>query len=281
MNQTHQTIAVLGGTGSFSQIAAGRLWPGARRISGQSLDEVCQLVKSGVCGCGLLPIENTTAGIIEQAIDAIQHHGLHIAGEALLPVTHHLLAASMTGTDNRDRLGKIRTVFSHPKAFEQCQAFLASRKHIRCVMVSDTSKAAQLVALHRSIREAAIGSDAACSEWGLTVLVPNIQSNVQNCTRFVIVQTSQNKRGNKVTLSVRLAHVPGSLLRFLTPITKQKLNIVSIVSRPLSDTPWEYRFFLDIDIGTNARGFSEAMDAARRSAIDLGIVGVYDKGVTV
>ncbi|MBI3385899.1 prephenate dehydratase, partial [Candidatus Gottesmanbacteria bacterium] len=243
-----------------------------------SIEDVAGSVASGESSWGVLPIENSIAGTVHETFDAIVRHELSITKEIFLPIAHHLLIAPVSHPVNQQLQG-IKTIFSHPKAFEQCRIFLKGLPHARLLMVSDTSTAAGLVARHKNPREAAIGSLDAAKEYGLQVLVKQIQDNTKNCTRFVVVQKNQGcQMGTKATLCAVLPHVPGSLHTLLGCFAKRRLNLTKIESRPIADSPWEYLFYLDIDFGTHKKIFDDAILEAKNVVRSIKVLGTYEKG---
>jgi len=182
------SIACLGGTGSFSHIVAQRLRPTWPITSHTSIENVGNSVTHGECSMGVLPIENSTAGTIQETFDTILRHKLSIIEEAFLPIAHHLLARVVPKENGATKLHTIETIYSHHKAFEQCRIFLEPLTKVNFIMVNDTARAAELIASHHDPRVAAIGGEEAAQKHGLQILIKNIHSDRNNCTRFVIVQ---------------------------------------------------------------------------------------------
>ena len=273
-------IACMGLAGSFSHIVARRMHPRGRIVSHTSLDNVGKAAANGECIEGVLPIENTTAGTVQETFDVLLRHDLSIVGERFLPVVHHLLVRKMLPGSTAARLKAIKTIWSHPKAIEQCQTFLESLPNASLIMVRDTAEAARRVAVDRNPEMAAIGSMESAQAHGLRVLVPGIQSSGNNVTRFILVRKKLHaERGNKATLCATLPHVPGSLHRLLGSFAKHRLNLLHIESRPIPEKPWEYRFLIDLDVKGRHRHFHHAIEEARLTALRLDVLGIYDKGV--
>lgn len=277
---TNGLIACLGRDGSFSHIVAQRLHPAWQTLSHASIDDIGKSIVHGKCAIGILPIENSTAGTIQETFDTIVRHKLSIIKEVFLPVAHHLLVRVIPEGTGTEKLHTIKTIFSHYKAFEQCRTFLQSLTKVHCVVVNDTASAAELVASHRDPCIAAIGSMEAAQKHKLQVLIKNIQNDTRNCTRFVVVQKQKGHMiGTKATICVMLPHVPGSLHRLLGLFAKQNLNLTHIESRPIKDKPWEYQFTIDLEIANDAHEISKSLLEAHSTATTLTIIGIYEKGV--
>ncbi len=272
----------MGSAGSFSHTVAGRMHPTWQIVSHRSIEDVGASVARGVVTLGVLPIENSTAGTIQETLDTLLRHRLSIVEEKFLAVSHHLLAKKRCTGRALMKPNAIKAILSHPKAFEQCRTFLASLPNAKLIMVEDTAEAARRVASENDPEVAAIGSIEAARIHGLTVLVRNIHSAPENCTRFIIVQRGRRRAGGtKATICALLPHVPGSLHRLLGAFARHSLNLTHIESRPIADKPWQYRFLIDLDLGTNAARFKKALQQARSVATDIVVLGQYAKGVTL
>ncbi|MEK7532902.1 MAG: prephenate dehydratase domain-containing protein [Patescibacteria group bacterium] len=277
---TNTSIACMGLDGSFGHIVARRLHPTGTIVSHTSIDNVGRAVANGESAVGVLPIENSTAGTIQETFDTLLRNNLSIVGERFLPVVHHLLVRKTQFGAAAVQRNAIKTILSHPKAFEQCRLFLETLPNAKLIMVHDTADAARRVAMDPDSGLAAIASQEAARAHGLRVLVGNIHSNPDNCTRFVIVQKRRNGvLGTKATISAVLPHIPGSLHRLLGSFAAHHLNLTHIESRPIGSKPWEYRFLIDLDIGKDTRLFQRSLLQARSIATTITILGIYDKGV--
>ncbi len=272
----------MGLDGSFSHILARRLHPRGRIVSHTSIDNVGRAVANGACAQGVLPIENSTAGTIQETFDTLIRHNLSIVGEWFLPVVHHLLVRKTQSGAAAVQRNAIKTILSHPKAFEQCRLFLETLPNANLIMVHDTADAARRVAMDPDSGLAAIASIKAAHIHGLRVLIKNIHTNPTNCTRFVIVQKHpRHKNGTKATVCVVLPHTPGSLHRLLGSFAESSINLTHIESRPIENKPWEYRFLIDFEIGRNTRRFEQSLRQARSVATTITMLGRYNKGVNL
>lgn len=267
------TVAFAGQLGAFSEEAISRLWPAARSISTRSVADVVRLVVAGEADAGILPVENTVAGGVVAAYDALADAPrLHVIAETVLRVHQCLLGAP--GSD----VAGITVVLSHPVALAQCSRFLATLPHAREEVAGDTASAARAVAEARDRTRAAIASRHAAARYGLSVLAENIEDRPDNQTRFLVVARSPVpvSAGTPARTSVvfTTTNEPGSLLRALEPIARATLNLSRLESRPTGE-PWTYRFFADIDHDAGDDRRDVAIDALIHATQTCRILGTY------
>lgn len=200
-------------------------------------------VEAGEAGWAVLPIENTTAGSINETYDLLRHAAVSIVGEEILPVEHCLLGlpgATLTG---------VRVVLSHPQALAQCRGFLASLPDVHVQAFVDTAEAAREVASRQDPQVAAVASAAAGEAYGLQVLARSIADQQENWTRFVVVAANpllpDPALPAKTSLIFTTPHRQGALAHCLAVLAKHGLNLTKLESRPLPSRPWEYMFYVD------------------------------------
>lgn len=227
-------IAYQGTKGSFSHQTIKRRASETHGCS--TFKEVCKAVQDGYCELGLLPIENTLAGCIYETIDLLANGELFIVGELITKIEHNLMGISRAN---------IEEVLSHPKALAQCSKFFDKHPNMKAVPHFDTAGAAEAVALIKDPKKAAIASKEAAEIYGLEVFQENIQDEVENFTRFLLI-SKKPVQGTKCSLIFSLPHEPGSLAKTLKAFTDAEIDMTSIVSRPIKDKPFEYLFFVDI-----------------------------------
>jgi prephenate dehydratase len=228
-------------------------------FSCQSFDQIFAKVVAGEAEFAVVPLENSSVGSIAANYDLLWRSPVIIVSEVYLDVHHNLLA--LPGA----KLGDIKEIYSHPVALEQCQKFLATVPGAKPIAHLDTSSAAFHVKNTGDPKLAAIASEFAAAETGLNILQRNVEDHSGNRTRFGIVMGDQAGAGGaqwkqralemvsrcdkyKLTCNVELAHEPGSLSRLLDAIARCSANLTKIESRPIPETPWHYRFFLDMQI---------------------------------
>ncbi len=235
--------------------------------------EIFEHVTSGRADVGVVPIENALAGSIHENYDLLSEYRCSIAGEFYCPVQLNLMTVSPIET-----IDSITQVFSHPKALEQCSHFLERHPSMSPVVFSDTAGAAAHVQSLRTPGVAAIASEEAAQEYGLTIVAPAIQNHSSNMTRFFAV--SQNPETvatpSKCTLILSLRHEPASLYRLLGEFAELAINVTKIESRPIPGKPFEYSFHLDLETTPAAKGtLHDAVERARRATVETRVLGFY------
>lgn len=270
-------VSYQGAEGSYSHLAAQRQYagrPGGVLLTGcESFRRAAESVLSGEADLALLPIENTTAGSINETYDLLGEGGLTITGEVIAAIEHCLLA--LPGTT----VAELTAALSHPQALAQCEGFFRSHPHIRAQAEFDTAGAARKVKESGDRALGAIASFAAASTYGLEVLARGIQTQAGNSTRFVevglhAVPVAGNARV-KSSLLLELADRPGVLGEILQELARRGLNLSKLESRPIPGKPFVYRFYLDVDGHASATSFQEGLAALSALTTELRVLGTY------
>mgnify|MGYP001248743007 CR=1 FL=1 len=240
-----QRIAFLGPVGTFSEEAARNYFGSSiTPVLGATIDEVFHATTAGTADFGVVPVENSTEGVVTRSLDLMLHAPLHIVGETSLLVRHHLMRL-----DNHDR--DIACVVAHPQALSQCQNWLNvhlpnAERHA----VSSNAEGARLAAQNPTW--AAIASQRAANEYGLHIVAQAIQDDAYNRTRFAVVCLPQTlpmpeATGNDcVSLVFSVANQPGAVHDLLVPLKRHGVSMTRIESRPARSGQWEYYFYLDL-----------------------------------
>ncbi len=271
-----QRIAYPGVAGSYTAEAAATLYPDAELYSAGTFAEVFADVRDGKADAGVLPIENSLAGLVVETWDLVSDGSLPICGEAVLHIPHCL--GVLPGTT----LDAVTDVYSHPVALQQCRVFLNGRFEQHGV--STTSDAARNVAEGGDRTRAAIGSPIAMRTYGLEVLVEDISDHVENFTRFIAVRKGAplpyaDGVAWRTALRVITGHKPGALHDAIEPFRYHGVNMVSLHSRPIPGEPWRYQFAVDVDGHPSEDAVARALgDVERRSAL-LVVLGTYPAAV--
>ena len=228
-------------------------------------------VSLGRADYAVLPIENSTAGIVGDIYDLLMDYELHIVGEQVIQVRHVLLG--LPGAD----LSSITKVISHPQGLAQCRAYLESHPEWEEEKYVNTAGAAKKVSEDQDIRQAAIASREAGEVYGLSVLAENICSSQENSTRFIIVSRLPvyQKGASRVGVCFELPHESGSLYNMISHINYNSLNMTRIESRPVPGKTWEYRFFVDFEGSLTDSAVICALRGLEAEALKLRILGNY------
>jgi len=268
---TELVVAYQGCPGSFSHKAATIAFPSASSYLGTDhFRHIFDHLASGRVSRGVVPIENTLAGSVYEIFDLMERYKICIVGEQQLSVSHFLFGVSASAS-----LTQLKKVYSHPKALEQCRAFFEKNPHIEQCIFSDTAGAARHVAASGDITLGAIASKEAGQLYKLHTIQAQIEDNSQNFTRFLTIARAEEvlSTGNKCSLMVTLLHQKGSLARVLSVVADQGLNLSKIESRPIPGKPFEYRFYIDIELaGVN---LNAALAKVRPLVEQLTMLGVY------
>ncbi len=269
-----QRIAYLGPAGTFSQQAALAFFgTSVNEVACPSIDEVFRATASGTADFGVVPIENSTEGVIARSLDLLLQSPAHIIGELSLLVRHHLLRQS----NSRDG---IQVVLAHPQALAQCQEWLS--KHLPNAerrAVSSNAEGARLAAEHPEW--AAIASERAGSEYGLHNVAPAIQDDAHNRTRFAIIclpgtLEAPTATGRDCTsLAVSVVNRPGALQDLLVPLKQHGVSMTRFESRPARQGQWEYIFFIDLVGHPSEASMHAALEDLKKLCAFYKVLGTY------
>ena len=266
-------IAYPGTAGSFSHGAAQAAFPDGHCVGYETFPEAAKAVVEGQADYALLPVENSFAGAVLPTYSLLEKMPLHIVGETMKAVRHHLLG--LPGA----KLADIRHIASHPQAIAQCDAFLSTLTGVQIVPSANTAISAREVAAMGDPTHAAIASMEAAKEYGLVPLAENIQTSEHNTTRFFILSMSPIPLDapSKATVTFTVNNEVGALVKVLASFAESGLNMTRIESRPLPETPFRYFFSADFEGSMDAAHLSRAMAATRPCTCALRLLGVYPK----
>ncbi len=226
---------------------------------------------SGQADYAVLPIENSTAGIVADIYDLLTEYHLHIVGEQIIRVEHVLLGMPQACLED------ITRVYSHPQGLAQCSKYLEEHPSWKAVEVENTAGAAKKVCEDKDITQAAIASRQAGEFFGLKVLAENICRSEQNATRFIIVSRKPlyERNARKISICFELPHESGTLYNMLSHIIYNGLNMTKIESRPIVGKTWEYRFFVDFEGNLKDSAVKNALRGLEAEANLLRVLGNY------
>lgn len=228
-------------------------------------------IRNGNADYAVLPIENSTAGIVQDNYDLLTEYDHFIVGEQIIRCEHVLMG--LPGTT----LGDIQRVYSHPQALMQCRDYLSSHREWQQMEWGNTAAAAQKVSLEKDVTQAAIASRYAAEHFGLEILQENIYTNADNSTRFIIVTKDKiySKEARKISVSYELPHESGSLYNSLSHFIYNGLNMTKIESRPIMERNWEYRFFVDFEGSLSDSAVKNALRGLKSETQNLRVHGNY------
>lgn len=265
-------VAFLGPMATFTHMAATQQFGmSAQLVPQKSIPAVFEEVEKGRALYGVVPVENSTEGMVSHTLDMFVESDLKITAEILLEVSHDLL--SRTG-----RIEDVRKVYSHPQALAQCRHWLEENlPNVPLVDVASTALAAQIVA--EDLNAAAIAGCSAAEHYGLKVVRSRIEDQVNNFTRFIVVarKMAEPSGNDKTSILFSVKDEPGILYRMLEPFARRGVNLSKIESRPVKTKAWEYIFFLDMAGHIADQPVQDAIDELRQFCQFLKILGSFPR----
>lgn len=267
-------IAFLGPAGTFTQEAALKHFGhGVETAPLGAIDEVFREVESGNAHFGVVPVENSTEGVITHTLDMFLSSSLKICGEVVLRVHHHLLGRAL------DTAGAQRVV-SHQQSLAQCREWLdGNLPNVERVAVSSNAEAARRAAVEAGTL--AIAGASAAKIYELNVVSANIEDRPDNTTRFLVIGNLETASTgtDRTSLLVSGKNRPGALHKLLTPLARRGVNMTRIESRPSRRSNWEYVFFIDIEGHVRDRKVARVLAVLEREAAFYKCLGSYPKAV--
>jgi len=233
--------------------------------------DAMEAIRSGEADFAVLPIENSTAGIVSENYDLLVEYDNYIVGEQVIQIKHALLGLPET------ELVDIQSVYSHPQALMQCGNYLYEHADWEKISLKNTAVAAKKVKEDADKTQAAIASELTAELYGLKVLDANISNSQSNETRFIIVTNKHicAESANNISICFEVAHESGSLYHMLSHFIYNNINMTNIQSRPIKDKNWEYRFFVDFEGRLEDTAVINALRGIKEEATSMKILGTY------
>ena len=237
----------------------------------ETFGDAMEAVHSGKAEYGVLPIENSSTGSVNDVYDLLSAYDNHIVGETMIKIEHALLG--LPGS----RMEDIRTVYSHPQGLMQCSRFLDGRREWQQVSLQNTAASAKRVLDDGDITQAAIASKQAARNFGLTVLKEKLNDLDNNFTRFVIISHEKvfQEKADKISVCFEVPHESGTLYNILGHFIFNGLNMTRIESRPIQGKPWQYRFFVDFNGNLREQAVRNALHGIQSETEGFRILGNY------
>ncbi len=247
-------VACQGTEGAYSTTAAEKLFRTPRILYCKTFEDVLHAVETGLCRYGMLPVENSTAGIVEGVYKLLEKHSFYIVRAVRVKVDHNLLAKKGT------RLENIREVISHEQAINQCSALLESLG-VKVTYCENTAVAARMVSQSGREDLAALSSAACGTLYGLDNLKAAAQNVGNNYTRFICISRDLEiyPGADRTTLMLETENRPGALYKLLARFYARGINLTSLVSKPIPEREFSFRFYFDLDTSVYADSFAQLM----------------------
>jgi len=268
------SVAYLGPHGTFSEMASYRYFGHAiNALPENTIEAVFAEVEAGVADFGVVPVENSTEGAVNNTLDMFLSSPLKICGELDLPIHHNLMSTET-------RLDAIQTVFSHRQSLAQCRGWLRENlPEAECIPVASNAEAARRAGL--TPNSAAIAGDSAAAVYQLNVLHRNIEDKADNSTRFLMIgkEILAPSGDDRTSLLVAAKDQPGALFHILQPLAENGISMTRIESRPSRQGKWDYVFFIDVDGHVEGENMARGLRQLSRVTTLLKVLGSYPKSV--
>ncbi len=264
-------VVFQGAEGAYSQAAMMQYFGSmVNSFHVDTFRDAMNAIEEGSADFAVLPIENSTAGIVNEIYDLLQEYENYIVGEQIMKIEHCLLGVPGA------RLEEVRTVYSHPQSLMQSAKYL-EQHHWKQISMQNNAFAARKVAEDGDRSQAAVAGEHAAEIYGLEVLQRRINHSGTNSTRFIIVTNQKifRKDAGKVSICFEVPHESGSLYHMLSHFIYNHLNMTKIESRPIEDRNWEYRFFIDFEGNLSDSAVKNALRGLREEARNMKILGNY------
>ncbi|AOZ96657.1 chorismate mutase / prephenate dehydratase [Butyrivibrio hungatei DSM 14810] len=272
IDKANSRVCFQGAAGSYSEEAMKRFFgEDVNSIAVETFRDAMAVLEDGSCDYAVLPIENSTAGVVSEIYDLLAEYEHYIVGEQIIEIKHCLMGVS--GATLED----IKTVYSHPQSLMQSAKFLSDHSNISQISMKNNAFAAKKVAEDGDKSQAAIASKRAADVYGLEVIEEGVNQADSNSTRFIIV-TNQKvflKSASKISICMEIPHETGALYHLMSHFIYNGLNMTKIESRPIEDRNWEYRFFIDFEGNLSDSAVKNALRGLREEAKLLRILGNY------
>ena len=271
--ETEQTRVVFqGAEGAYSQMAMIQYFgEQVKNFHVDTFRDAMTAIEEGSADFAVLPIENSTAGIVSEIYDLLVEFENYIVGEQIIKIEHCLMG--LPGTD----ISQIKTVYSHPQSLMQSARYLSTHEDWRQVSLPNNAFAARKVSEEGDRTQAAIASEQAAKTYGLDILKRGVNQSETNSTRFIIVTNQKifRKDASKISICLEVPHESGSLYHILSHFIYNNLNMTKIESRPIEERNWEYRFFIDFEGNFADGAVKNALRGLRDEARNMKILGNY------
>lgn len=265
-----KNIVYCGMSGSYSEMAANIMYPNSIPVGQKSFEDACIMVQNGQADIAVVPLENSTAGTVNEVYDLLPKYELYIIQAFSSEIENCLLGVKGS------KLSDIKEVISHPQALMQCDK-LIKQMNLAVTPCDNTAFAAEMVSKRNDKSISAIASQKTAKEYSLDILISSVNNEITNQTRFVAL--SKNPRivssANRVSIAFKLANQSGSLASVLSIFADLNLNLVKIQSRPIPHKAWEYMFYLDFTAEIDNKDAYTALYHLEKELPYLSFLGWY------
>ncbi len=273
------TVGYLGSHGTFSEIAVMQYFSSQRYEpkSYKDFSEILNDCDQKKLDFAMLPVENTTTGIISRTYDLFRDHLVNAVGETVVPIREDLIVVPHT------EMTQIREVYSHPEVISQCQNFFRSHPEFTPIATTDSSAAVEYIKQCNDPSKAALASRRAGEYFGMHSLRTEVQDSDANMTRFLLVTAheQQDPSADKISMMLILKHEPGSLYHALSALADKNINVMKLESRPIPGHAFQYLFYIDFTGNAENPDVAEAIEGLKERCTECRVLGCYKAAVTV
>ncbi len=266
-------VTYQGETGAYSEMAVIKFFGSkAEPTPCKDFREVFESVKTGQVTNGVVPIENSIEGSVNQNYDLFLAYDLKVCGEVAIKLAHVLIANPQT------KFEEIETVYSHPQALGQCRSYLEKHKW-EIIPAYDTAGSVKIIKEKQLYNAAAIASEKAADLYHMKIVARDIADNPYNYTRFLVLshEDAAPTGDDKTSIIFSAKHAPGTLYHALGEFASRNINLTRIESRPTKTTAWQYNFYLDFEGHRTEKRCAEALEALQKYATFVKILGSYPR----
>lgn len=272
-------VGYQGKHGTFSEIAVLNYFKGQEIIpvGFTNFKEIFNACDSGELDYALLPVENTTTGIIARTMDLFKYHKAFAIGEINVPIRQDLIVVPGT------KLEEIKEVYSHPEALSQCQNFFMAHSYLQAIAYQDTAKSVEYIKECNTHEKAALGSQRAAEYYEMESLISSVQDSDSNITRFLCVTCKDEvpEDANKVSIMVTLKHRPGELYHILGILAEYNINLLKLESRPIPGQIFHYAFYIDFTGHINEPATKKCLEVIQEYSEEVRILGCYKAAMEI
>lgn len=265
-------VSYFGPEGTFTHIAAIKRFGASRTlVPARTIPEVFNSISKGLADYGVVPVENTTEGMVNATFDMFVNSDVTIIGEEVIPISHFLLSKNLDSS-------KVKRIYSHTQTFGQCRKFL-EENFKEAELVESFSNADACIRASKDPDSAAIASEMAGGIYGLNVLRAHIEDFSNNFTRFLVISGGEKtaRTGNdKTSIMFSIKNSVGALYKILKPFFENEINITKIESRPSKKFNWDYLFFIDVSSHESDKKLQDALRAIGEYTLFVRILGSYE-----
>ena len=265
------TVACQGVEGAYSQQACEKLFKMPKIMFMKNFNGVFAAINQGLCQYGILPLENSTAGSVNQIYDLMMKYNFYIVKSVKLKIDHSLLAKK--GVKKED----VREIFSHEQAIMQCEEYLKNFPQAKITVCENTAEAAKMVAESDRNDVAALASFACGQLYGLNCIEEDVQDNGNNYTRFICISKKMEiyPGADKTSLMLIVSHKPGSLYNVLARFNALGINIFKLESRPIPERDFDFMFYFDVEAEVYSEEFVRLMSQLDELSQECKYLGSY------